>query len=207
MMGGSSFSEKVYEGTGWLVKLVYVQLLFLLFTSLGFVLFGLFPASAALFAIVRQWLLGKHDVSLFRTFWNYFKEYFVQANVLGWFLSIASVAITFYFFMFREFENGWGTILVYLWFPITILLLLLWLFWLPVLVHYEIKGLRVLKLAVYTAVMRPLHTVGFVVLMIALYYWSLILPGFIPILNISLLVFGWMWIARHSFQKFDEKVA
>lgn len=200
------FLGKVYVGIEWFVKMAYLQLIFILFTIVGLGIFGLFPALAALTAIVRQWLRGTTDQNVFKTFYEYFRQYFIQANILGYPLVFITTVFTLYIYWFSQVDHLIGNILLFIVFFVAFFILIIWLYWLPILVHYELRGFQHFKQALLIGIMRPLHTISFVLLGIVIYYWSRVIPGLIPIVNVSLLAVGWMFISLHAFKKFDEKI-
>ncbi|OLS40711.1 YesL family protein [Bacillus sp. MRMR6] len=77
-----SFSNAVYTFCDWIARLAYINLLWILFTLSGFVMFGFFPATIAMLATLRQFLLKNHP-PVFRTFWQYYKKEFFNSNKLG----------------------------------------------------------------------------------------------------------------------------
>lgn len=56
------------------------------FTLLGLGVFGIMPATAALFAVMRKWIQGQDNVPVLKTFWQEYKgEFFVQiCSALYW---------------------------------------------------------------------------------------------------------------------------
>ncbi|MFC4801942.1 YesL family protein [Neobacillus sp. GCM10023253] len=93
-----SFSNGIYVVCNWIARLAYLNLLWILFTLSGFVIFGFFPATIAMLATLRQYLLKNHP-PVFQTFWQYYKKEFHNSNKLGLifvaFGSILYVNITF----------------------------------------------------------------------------------------------------------------
>ena len=55
-MNVGKFGEKFYAITEYVMQLAYINLLWILFTLLGFGIFGLFPSTAALFAVTNEWV-------------------------------------------------------------------------------------------------------------------------------------------------------
>lgn len=100
-MKEGSFFERFYTVGDWLFKLIALQLLFLLSVVITLSVFGLFPGLAAGFATCRQWLMEKNN-PLIKTYMNYFKSYFGQANVLGYILLVCSVSIGLYIYWFQQ---------------------------------------------------------------------------------------------------------
>jgi uncharacterized membrane protein YesL len=77
-----SFSNAVYTFCDWVARLAYINLLWLLFTLSGFVIFGFFPATIAMLATLRQFIRKNHP-PVFQTFWHYYKKEFFNSNKLG----------------------------------------------------------------------------------------------------------------------------
>ena len=79
-LGG--FSGGIYSLCNWFVRLAYINILWILFSLAGLVIFGFFPATIAMLATLRQYL-QKNDPPVFKTFWNYYKTEFFASNKLG----------------------------------------------------------------------------------------------------------------------------
>jgi uncharacterized membrane protein YesL len=47
------------------------------------IIFGLLPATAAMFAVARKWAMGEVDVPIFRTFWSSYRKEFWKVHTLG----------------------------------------------------------------------------------------------------------------------------
>src|SRR6185437_1843245 len=45
--------------------------------------FILFPATAAMFGVVRNWIIGKQDLPVLRSFWKYYRENYVRGLLGG----------------------------------------------------------------------------------------------------------------------------
>ncbi|MDF2790223.1 MAG: hypothetical protein K0S80_3321, partial [Neobacillus sp.] len=89
-----SFSNVIYTICDWIARLAYINLLWILFTLSGFIVFGFFPATIAMLATLRQFIRGNHP-TVFQTFWHYYKKEFVNSNKLG----LVIVAIGFILFV------------------------------------------------------------------------------------------------------------
>lgn len=77
-----SFSNAVYTFCDWVARLAYINLLWILFTLSGFVILGIFPATIAMLATLRQFIRKNHP-PVFQTFWHYYKKEFFNSNKLG----------------------------------------------------------------------------------------------------------------------------
>ncbi|NYE09186.1 putative membrane protein YesL [Bacillus niacini] len=89
-----SFSNAVYTFCDWVARLAYINLLWILFTLSGFVIFGFFPATIAMLATLRQFIRKNHP-PVFQTFWQYYKKEFFNSNKLG--LMIVAIGFILYF--------------------------------------------------------------------------------------------------------------
>ncbi|UOY92240.1 DUF624 domain-containing protein [Ectobacillus sp. JY-23] len=72
----------LYTASLWIARLACLNILFLLFTLLGFGLFGVFPALFAMISVLRQWLRGEETRPV-RMFWRTYRRSFLYANRLG----------------------------------------------------------------------------------------------------------------------------
>lgn len=71
-------------------KLVYLNILWILFTLLGFGIFGIGPATYAITKYFDQWFRLKNEPPVFKTFWKYYKERFKQSVLVSWILIAVS---------------------------------------------------------------------------------------------------------------------
>lgn len=77
-----AFSGAIYTFCNWFYRLAFINVLWLISTLLGLVLFGFFPATVAMLATIRQFI-KKNEVNTLSTFWNYYKKEFVESNKVG----------------------------------------------------------------------------------------------------------------------------
>src|SRR5699024_1499262 len=94
-----SMNSKLYNILEWITKFAYVNLLWFVFTLAGGIILGFYPATVAMFAMVRDWLRGKSDLPVLKTYWNYYKTDFFKSNLLGLiFLYLHSPSLLYCFF-------------------------------------------------------------------------------------------------------------
>lgn len=65
-------------------KIGYLNLLWIGFSLLGLVIFGVGPATYAITKYYDRWLRCKEEPPVFRTFWMYYKERFKQSLLASW---------------------------------------------------------------------------------------------------------------------------
>lgn len=127
----------------------------------------IFPATAALFAVVRGWTRGK-ETGIVRRYFTFMRENLVPSLILGFiwlFLGLVLVAD----FLFVQSITSWLRT------PLLILFFMLALTWaasavylFPVIVHFEASWRELIKLVIVSALRSPLITLaGMVVLALA----------------------------------------
>jgi uncharacterized membrane protein YesL len=88
-----AFLWKLHGWGEWLGRMVLVNVLWLLFTLMGGVIFGLFPATAAMFAVVGRWQAGEAEVPVLRTFWETYRNGFGSSLLIGYALVIVGMVL------------------------------------------------------------------------------------------------------------------
>ena len=83
------FMRGVYSVSEWVMKFTYVNILWITFSILGLFVLGLFPATTAMFAVIRKWVLKLPDIPTFKTFTSAYKKEFLKSNVIGLMFSLA----------------------------------------------------------------------------------------------------------------------
>ncbi|MEW9674201.1 YesL family protein [Ammoniphilus sp. 3BR4] len=195
LMGG------IYRISEWIMRLAYLNLLWICFTLAGLVVFGVFPATAAIFVVNRKWMMGELDIPVFKTFWSAYKTEFLKSNLLGLILVVLGFML---YIDYRFFMETQYAVLQMLYFPFLAFiclysLLLLYAF--PVFVHYEMKIFQVLKNALLVMILNPLPTIMMVMGNIIVYYTMISFPGLIPFFGISIFAFVITWSAHYAFAK------
>ncbi|HOA41732.1 MAG TPA: DUF624 domain-containing protein, partial [Halanaerobiales bacterium] len=198
--------SNIYKIAEWLTKLVLANFFWVIFTLLGLGVFGIMPATAALFGIMNKWLSGEENIKIFREYWNLYRKFFVRANIIG--LIIILIAVILYidldYFKTRE---GWYNILIKNFIYILIILYFLNLIYLfPLLVKYDIKIRYIIKNALIYIFLTPLEVfqiiLGLVILAVVFYF----LPSLLPFLAVSLPVYWIARISRKGISKVESKV-
>lgn len=204
-MLSNGLTGKLYEACEWIMKLAYVNILWVCFSLLGIIVLGFFPATAAMFAVVRKWVMKETDIAVFKTFWSVYKKEFVSSNVLGFIVFVIGYVL---YIDLQYFPDSSSALSQFIYFPLLIvffvyLLMLLYVF--PIFVHYDIKVLQVIKNASLIVVMNPLSNIIMVAGSAVVYYVMTSLPGLIPFFGGSALSFVTMWCSYRAFAKVQGK--
>src|SRR5699024_6657232 len=135
----------------------------IIFSLLGLVIFGFFPATMSMFTIARNWTLGRTDIPIFKTFLQSFRLNFVQINVIGYCLVFIGCLL---YVDLRFFQMSQHLILSLMSFFILFALLiyfivLLYIF--PVFVHFKFKLFEYIKHSIIITVGKPLQSIMMIV--------------------------------------------
>ena len=140
-MGANGFMGSLYRISEWIMRFFGVNLLWIIFNLpviyLGVNLisveninellmvaltiavlmpFIFFPATTAMFAVTRKWVMRETDFSIMRYFWDYYKENYMRSILGGlilggiWFIYV----LDYYYFMIYISESFSSALLFFL---------------------------------------------------------------------------------------------
>lgn len=195
---------RLYNGMEWITKLVYVQFLWVLGSAVGFIIGGIFPATMAMFAVLRKMIQGEEEFSFFKTFWTTFRSEFWRANALGAMISFIGFILYFYLAFMKSHE---GVLFVFLYIVLlsfTFIYLVSNLFLGPVFSQYKLHLIQYLKMSLLFSLSCPFHGISMVGGLIAFYFLIAFIPGLLPFLSVSLLAWFLMYMADLAFKKTQQ---
>lgn len=198
-------SSFIYNIVDWITKFAYLNLLWILFTLLGGVIFGFFPSTISMFVIVREWLKGETDISLFSTFWKHYRDEFFKSNLLGVFVALVSVVFALDILYIKSTTNElltW-TYLPLFAFMLLFIMFLCYLF--PSFVHFDLKLWQVIKNSFFIMLINPITTLLIFLCLLPFFYLVSLLPAIGFIFGGSIYAFISMRFSLHAFQKVSEK--
>ncbi|MBB5785650.1 YesL family protein [Jiangella mangrovi] len=167
---------RLYGWLDWPARLAGLNLLWLLGVLAGLVLFGLAPATAALYAVLRGYVLDRSP-RMWRDFWAVWRASLVSSQpVLG--LPILTVwVVVFYLLLSRSTPFAWAMAVVAAGYLATLLQLP------AVVAHLDLPVVRSWQVTAEVAWRRPLPTLGVAVLVagLAAGAWSTT-PAALPLL-------------------------
>ncbi|AJY73375.1 YesL family protein [Paenibacillus beijingensis] len=224
MMGG------FYKISEWIMRLAVTNLLwvicslpvaFLLLTSLmsknagevysWLVLtlivspFTLFPATSAMFAVARKWVMGEVDAPLFKTFFRGYKQNYVQSMVGGILYALLFIIMVVDFRVYLAEPNL--QLISYIFIGLMILLSISLFNFFSMVVHYHMKTMQLLKNAVLITIGRPLRSlstaiVSGVILYISFYKFTFLIPFFMG----SIIAYFSFWNFYMVYQKIQSQM-
>lgn len=192
----------------WIWRVVAINFCWIGFTILGLGIFGFFPASVALFTIVRKWLKKDTDAPLLKTFSRvYFKEW-KRTNGIA----LVYYALALFFFIdiriVMELMTGMFSIflLVFL-YVVSILLVLSVGYFFALYAHYELSTKDYIKQSFFYAttsisttiwIGAGLFTVGFLIFKV---------PGLLLFISGVAPAYWMMVVCMNRFQQLERMVS
>ncbi|MGN7478320.1 YesL family protein [Solibacillus silvestris] len=185
-----------------LLKLIYANFLWLFFSMIGLVVFGLFPATIALFTVIRQMLLDI-EKPIAETFWTTYKKEWLKGNgyagiVYGILLILAVDFYAIYTFDYLQ-------PLLIPTFIIAFIILGTLFFFFPVYVHFELKFFAMIKQAFLFTLTSPLVVLLNAFFLFCMYGVFNLMPGAIPLFAGSVMSFFIMKFSLRAFKKVEQK--
>jgi uncharacterized membrane protein YesL len=197
-----------YKFCVWAMRLAYLNLLWMVFSVAGLILFGFMPATVGMFAVVRKWNLKEDDIPIFKTFWKTFRKEFVKANVTGYILFAIGYILSIELHVLQEQES-----IVYLIasFGIVALLLIYFivvLYFFPIFVHFNLKTYHYFKWPFVIGVIHPILTIFLAILVLAVIYFTyMLIPALLIFFGGSMTAYILMWGVSKTFPKYEQKKA
>ncbi|PTL40006.1 YesL family protein [Alkalicoccus saliphilus] len=102
-------ANPVYAACDWLVKLAYLNFLWVLFTLAGGIVFGFAPSTAALFTLLRKLVHGETLNEIFQNYASVYKKEFFRSGKYGLVFLAAGAVLTVNMLLLTQFS---GTLLV-----------------------------------------------------------------------------------------------
>ncbi|RKL67123.1 hypothetical protein CR203_11465 [Salipaludibacillus neizhouensis] len=167
----------LYVISDWLMRLAYINLLWILFTFLGGIVLGFMPATVAMFTIIRKLIVKDDQVPIFKTFTRVFKSEFLKSNILGVILGGTGYILYIDFLYLGSIEGylhsflSVALVLIAVCYVATVFIIL------PIYVQYDLKFSHYFKHAFYIALINPHIIIFMAVGVSAIYYVFNFLPG------------------------------
>lgn len=189
-----SVISKYYDFSVIFTKILYLNILWVLFTILGLGVFGIMPATIAMFSVTRKWALNETDIAIFPTFWEAYKTEFFKANGYGlFFLGTGYVLLVAYAILGTQTGLPY-LISSYIILGLLLLLLIGLIYFFPIYTHFALKPLQHIKWPIQIGLSHPLLTFFLVVGTTILGYLGMrYLPALMIFLGASVFAYIISW--------------
>ncbi|MFS0824436.1 YesL family protein [Bacillus sp. 1P02SD] len=203
-MDNRGFTGVVYNTSDWLMKFAMINLFWVLLTICGLGLFGLFPATIAMFDVISK-LRKKEEFPIFKTFCVIYKKEFIKGNIMGMILIVIGTIFYLDLYFVQRTSNQLFQVLFY---PLVILNFIFYicvLYVFPIYTHYQLKIAQILKNAFLIMIANPIATIAMISSVTFVVVLTMILPATLLFFSGSILAFFITSIANSSFQKIEQK--
>jgi uncharacterized membrane protein YesL len=193
----------VWDGKAFmfLQKGTNVVLLNLLWFICSIPIFTIGPSTVAMTGVIRNWHLNQ-DISFFRLFFTEFRKKFKHSLIVGNMWISIGILLLFDAYFFLQVSSNIKVFLLAITFISFIFYLMTSVFLVPILVHYDIKGISVIKQAFTYALLDAKTTLAVVLMWVAagtaIFYSPLIL--LVIIVPVELVTFKFI---MSSFDKIE----
>lgn len=197
----NGWKGKLYGFVEFVTMLAVLQLMWIGFTLLGLVFFGISPATVGLFAVMRKRLQGQdHLRSLMRHYWATYKIEFIASNKIGVILIGIGYFLTINLKITLTMNENYGFFMLTLIVMITILYIVMVMNIFQVFAHYELPFARYFSTSLLLSISFPLQIIGSIIGLYILYRIFLFIPGLLPFFGMSLTVLFLTWMSSQIFR-------
>lgn len=196
-----------YRISEWITRFLYLNFLWVLFTIAGLGIFGLMPATVAMFTVTRKWVRNDLDVPVFETFWEAYRREFVKSNVFGLLFGVVIYLLVIEFVILFSHENVIFNIASFGVIAIFILLAIILAYFFPVYVHFNISNkFDHIKWPFIIGIVHPILTIVMIVGISGVYYMVFVtLRLFLYVIGGSVASYLLMLGASQTFDKYELK--
>lgn len=187
--------------TDWLLEILKLHFFWILYLLRGWVIAGIFPSTAAMYAVVRHWLMKKEAGTLSHLYKQYYQENFKAANILGWMFFVVTCIIAINIYYLPYYSEGMRLVMYPILLFFAVIVFIGWLYVFPTIVHYafSISNYFVVILRMGFASLSGIIMQVFILGIFILGVY--ILPSVLVIFGITPLVLVQMAISYNIFQK------
>lgn len=192
------FESRIYQISVMITNYFLLNMLWILF-SLPLV--TMFPATAAMFAVIRDWQRG-NDEGIFRAFFAHFKRNFLNAFLYQIAFSLFIIIFVLDFLLIDELGPFMAQLVFILLISLGILVAFISMYIFPVMVHYDLKFFGMIKQSMLFSIMYFPSTLLSILIFVVMVFIVLFFPFTIPIIfsTTACLIFK---ICNQKFKKVE----
>lgn len=187
-----------------LLRLSWLNILFILFTLLGAGILGFFPAVTATIRVGRKWISEKSEFPLYQVFKDTYKKEFIKANLVGFILVLVGGVLFANYYAILWLEDRVPVFVVFAYYCVIILYTILAVWAFPLLSYYDAKILQNLKNALIIGITKLPTTILMVVLLFIILYVSLQIPSLLLFFSFSLIALSNAYLSSRVFSEIDN---
>jgi len=191
----------LYEGCQWVTRLVWVNIAWLLFIVAGLGIFGVMPATIALYTITRRWAQKDFGVPIWNTFFKVFKQEFYRSNIIGLFFALIGGFLWIDVRIAGAMQGTFSVMLYFFLYFLIFLLLNAFIHFFPIYVHFQYTIRDYIKQSFIISIISPASTILIAVGLFFIGYLMRNIPGLIPFASGVLPAYWIMTVCLRRFRK------
>lgn len=204
-MYANGFISSIDRIATWITRMALLNLLWVLYTLLGLIIGGVFPATVAALGIVRKWLMDEQDIGIWETFKDIYKQEFISANGLGWILNVIGGILYFNYRAIEAFQGQLSFIVPFAYYLLLFFFFLVIIWSFPLKAHYDAGILQLIKNALILGLTKIHISIAVLITLFAVAYLSLEVPTVTLFFLFSLSALIWFWFTFRVFVHLDNK--
>ncbi|MBM7541559.1 YesL family protein [Amphibacillus cookii] len=198
----SSF-QYIFE---WVMLLAWLNLLWIVFTLMGLVVFGWAPATAAMFNVLRAvYRENNLQQPIFQIFYHAYRKNFFKVNGLGLLLMVIVTMISFGIMTLPYLNALSLNIMLVLYTMVISLFLMMVVFIFPAFTHYQTRFINYFKYALLISISYFQYTLLIGLTLLLTYILFRAFPGLFLFFSISIPSALVMAIALKVFKQIESQ--
>lgn len=175
-----------------IVNLCKLNLLWIIFTLLGVVVAGIYPATIAALMISRKWLLTKDYTVTTKEFFSLFRKEFKKTNLFGLAFTIVGATLLLNYQLLTQLTGDVSIIVPIAYYILLFFFFTTFIWFFPLYVHRDNKFFSQLKNAFVIGILKIPITLLQLVALFILVYVSLALPTMFLFFTFAIVSTIWM---------------
>jgi uncharacterized membrane protein YesL len=169
--------NKFHSLSTWISNLAYINILWLTFTLLGGVLLGIFPATIAMFFIIKRMFLEKSDFSIIKEFTILYKKEFKKSNLLFFPFILLAIIVAADIRFISSLDFAFNSLVVKLFYVLLFLLAMIFLYSLVVYIYGARGKKEIFKSSLYILFNNPMTNLYILTGLLLLHFLTLKVAG------------------------------
>lgn len=196
-----SIMSIVFTVSDWFMRIVKLNIAWLLTSLLGLLIFGLFPATYAAFYVADRWIHGDVDIKIWRTFFKAFRRGYLHSQLLGIIISAGIFILCVDILFFRQVKSQWvGTIVIVLLVILLICLIIIAIYMYPIKVSFDLNVRNTFKTAFFSGLSHLQWTFFNILGVAGILFVTYLFPATVFFLTGGSIIL-WMSIMSYIIQK------
>jgi uncharacterized membrane protein YesL len=169
--------NKFHSLSTWISNLAYINILWLTFTLLGGVLLGIFPATIAMFFIIKRMFLEKSDFNIIKEFTILYKKEFKKSNLLFFPFILLAIIVAADIRFISSLDFAFNSLVVKLFYVLLFLLAMIFLYSLVVYIYGARGKKEIFKSSLYILFNNPMTNLYILTGLLLLHFLTLKVAG------------------------------